>query len=110
MLMQDPNVEVFFPPGPPPSEMILIGLSIVAALIGAIFILGPLARALARRIEGRGIEAAVQEELQALRDRVSEVDGLRDRVLELEERIDFTERLLSQASQPERFPVPRADR
>jgi hypothetical protein len=110
MLMQDPNVEVFFPPGPPPGEMILIAMSIVAALIGAIYILGPLARALARRIEGRGVDAGMQEELHALRERVADMDGLRDRVLELEERIDFAERLLSRPPQPERLPAPGGDR
>lgn len=109
MLIQGPGVEVFIPHGPPASEMLLIALSIVAALIGAIYILGPLARALARRIEGKGIDAGMQDDLHALRERVSDVDGLRDRVLELEERIDFAERLLSQAPQPERLPAPRGD-
>ena len=109
MLMQDPNVEVFIPPGPPPGEMILIAMSIVAALIGAIYILGPLVRALARRIEGKAIDAGLHEELHALRERVAEMDGLRDRVLELEERVDFAERLLSQAPPPERLPAPRGE-
>jgi hypothetical protein len=108
MIMQEPNVEVFIP-GPPPSEMFLIAISIVAALIAAIYILGPLARALARRIEGKGIDAGMQDELHALRERVSEVDGLRDRVLELEERVDFTERMLSKGPQPERLAAPRGD-
>ncbi|HEU4827660.1 MAG TPA: hypothetical protein VFT04_00560 [Gemmatimonadales bacterium] len=110
MLIQDPNVEVFIPPGPPPGEMLLIAMTIVAALIGAIYILGPLARALARRIEGKATDPALQEEMHALRERVSEVDGLRDRVLELEERVDFAERLLSQAPQQERLPAPRGER
>ncbi|HEX6090075.1 MAG TPA: hypothetical protein VFZ13_07945 [Gemmatimonadales bacterium] len=109
MLIQEPNVEVFIPHGPPPSEVILIALSIVAALIGAIYILGPLARALARRIEGKAVDTGLHDELHALRERVSEMDGLRDRVLELEERIDFAERLLSQAPQPERLPAPRGE-
>ena len=110
MLMQEPNVEVFFPPGPPPGEMILIALTIVAALIGAIYILGPIARAFARRIEGKSVDPAVQEELRALRDSAAEVDTLRDRLMELEERVDFAERLLAKAPQPERLPAPHVER
>jgi Tfp pilus assembly protein PilO len=110
MLMQEPNVEVFFPPGPPPGEMILIALTIVAALIGAIYILGPIARAFARRIEGKGVDPAVQEELRALRESASEMDGLRDRLMELEERIDFAERLLAKSPQAERLPAPHGER
>ncbi|MGE5926551.1 MAG: hypothetical protein ACM357_04305 [Gemmatimonadota bacterium] len=106
----EPNVEVFLPPGPPPGEMILIAMTIVAALIGAIYILGPIARAFARRIEGKGIDPALQDELHALRERVGEVDGLRERLMELEERVDFAERLLAKAPQAERLPAPHADR
>lgn len=101
----EPNVEVFIPPGPPPGEMLLIAMTIIAVLIGAIYILGPIARAFARRIEGRGLDPAMQDEMQALRERVGEVDGLRDRLMELEERVDFAERLLANAPQQERLPA-----
>lgn len=101
----EPNVEVFNPPGPPPGEMLLIAMTIIAVLIGAIYILGPIARAFARRIEGRGLDPAMQDEMQALRERVGEVDGLRDRLMELEERVDFAERLLANAPQQERLPA-----
>jgi hypothetical protein len=95
---QDPVVEVF-QTGPPVSESVLIALTVIALLIGTIYILGPIARAIARRIENKGIDPATRDELHALRERVAEMDGLRDRVFELEERIDFAERMLSQ---PER--------
>lgn len=110
MQIQEPSVEVFFPPGPPPGEMILIALTIVAVLIGAIYILGPLARAFARRIEGKGIDPGMQDELRALRESVSEVDGLRDRLMELEERVDFAERLLAKAPPQERLQAPHGER
>jgi hypothetical protein len=105
----DPNVEIFFPPGPPPGEMLLIAMTIIAVLIGAIYILGPIARAFARRIEGKGIDPALQEDLHALRERVGEVDGLRERLMELEERVDFAERLLAKTPQQERLPAPRGE-
>jgi hypothetical protein len=106
----DPNVEVFFPPGPPPGEMLLIALTIIAALIGAIYILGPIARAFARRIEGKSVDPGVQDELQALRERVADVDGLRERLMELEERVDFAERLLAKSPPQDRLPAPRGER
>jgi hypothetical protein len=61
---------------------------------------GPFGEAIADRIRG-----AAQPE-QGLTE---EVDALRARLAEVEERLDFTERLLAQAEQPERLPG-RSDR
>ncbi len=94
-----------FPPGPPPGEAILIALVTIATLIGALYILGPIARAFARRIEGRGMDPGLQDELHLLRERVADVDVLRERVMELEERVDFTERLLARGSGPDQLPA-----
>ena len=77
------------------TEEVLFAIVVICLLIGAVFILGPIARAIARRLEGRGGDAALHEELQVLRERVGEVDQLRERMLELEERVDFAERLLA---------------
>lgn len=44
------------------------------------------------------------ERIAELEARVGEVDQLHDRVQELEERLDFAERLLAQAREPERLP------
>ncbi|HEX6643144.1 MAG TPA: hypothetical protein VF037_00610 [Gemmatimonadales bacterium] len=98
MTVQNPPVEVF-QTGPPVSESVLIAMTVIALLIGTIYILGPIARAIARRIESKGIDAGTRDDLQVLRERMAEMDGLRERVIELEERIDFAERLLAQ---PER--------
>jgi uncharacterized caspase-like protein len=46
-------------------------------------------------------EKAAEAEITALRDEVGE---LRRELSEVQERMDFTERLLSQARQPERLP------
>ena len=54
----------------------------------------PVGRALADRIRGRHAEPAYDPELLA------EVQSLRGDVVELQERVDFTERLLAQRSEP----------
>lgn len=73
-----------------------IVMIVLAALTAMTLVLWPLARALARRLEGRGGgDAALRSELEQLHDRLAEVDGLQQRVAELEERLDFAERLLA---------------
>jgi hypothetical protein len=69
-----------------------------AALGSSAWILrGPLGKALASRISG---EAAAADMLPEVPEAVyAELDDLRVRVGELEERIDFSERLLAQRSQ-----------
>jgi hypothetical protein len=77
---------------PPPFVLLIV----IAAIAATVIIFWPLMRALARRLEGRG-GSALQAELEQLHARVGEVDSLQARVAELEERVDFTERLLAQA-------------
>jgi Tfp pilus assembly protein PilO len=68
-------------------------------------VLWPLARALARRLEGRGAHdaAALRGEVEQLHHRVGEVEQLQTRIAELEERLDFTERMLAQSREPDRL-------
>jgi hypothetical protein len=69
------------------------------AAIGALIALGFAGVALLRRLphaESRGLEPAERETLEELRLRLGQVDQLQQRVGELEERVDFTERLLAQ--------------
>jgi hypothetical protein len=73
----------------------LIALGIVAAVIFK----GPVGKALARRIE-HGAQAEPPSEV------LNELDEVRGRLFELEERLDFTERMLSKAREPERVNVP----
>jgi hypothetical protein len=58
---------------------------------------GPLARAMADRLRGR----AASEPDSAM---LAEVDQLRERLAEVEERLDFAERLLARGSQPDQIP------
>jgi len=85
-------------------ESILIALVIIVISAGVVFLLKPLVQAFARRVEGRGAGAALQGEVDALRQQVSDLDPLRDRVHELEERMEFTERLLAQRREQDLLP------
>ena len=66
----------------------------IFTLIALTIILWPVARALARRLERKGVaDAAHVEELEA---RVAELEDRQAHLGELEERMEFAERLLAQ--------------
>lgn len=90
--------------GPPVEAIVVVVMVVVGALL-----LAPLVRAWARRLErgGRGgVDDEARAELDALRARVAELETVEHRVMELEERMDFSERLLTQRSGE---PVRRGD-
>jgi hypothetical protein len=98
----DPNL-FFMQHGGPPAVVFIV----VAALTASVIILWPIMRAFARRVEGKGgVDAALRAEVDQLQARLGEVDVLHGRVAELEERIDFTERLLAQAHDPQSRVLP----
>ncbi len=96
-------------PGPLPPwalltepALVLITLAFVA---GTVLIAFPLVRAIARRLEGRrGQDPAVLAEIEDLRARVSELEQRQGIVHEMEERLDFAERLLAQQREQARLP------
>ena len=99
------------PPTPPPEAVVISGGPPEAVFIAAVIVTGfivlgivlfPLARALARRLEGRG--AAVGTDPMLL-ERVADLEH---RLAEAEERIDFNERMLSQR-EPLALPRDKAD-
>ena len=93
----DPNLLFLQHNGPPIALLIVI-----AALTAGVIILWPVMRALARRLEGKsGPDPALQAELEQMRAHLNDMDALQHRVAELEERVDFTERLLSQSHDPQ---------
>lgn len=87
----------------PPQVTLLI---VVAFLAACAVVLYPLMRALGRRLEGRsaGADPAMLAELEQMRRRVTDLEGMQHRVMELEERVDFAERLLAQRRESERLP------
>lgn len=108
-------VQVPAPPAPPGQQVSvtgsLEGWDAVALLLvfGAIVvvILWPLIRAWARRIEQGGVAAETEMELEALRERVRVLEEMQPRMMELEDRVEFAERVLvrgQESPEPDRLP------
>ena len=69
-------------------------LFLLLGLAGSVWILRPVGRAIARKIEGQAVTDA--RALETMRDELlGEMDGLRQDVAQLSERLDFTERMLA---------------
>jgi hypothetical protein len=85
----------------------LEGIAAVVLLLGVGLILAtliwPLIRAIARRIEGGTARAEIQAELEGLRERVRQLEEMQPRMLELEERVDFAERIVAKGREPDRL-------
>ena len=89
----DPNL-IFLNEGGPPVVLLIV----IAALAATVIILWPIMRAFGRRLEGKSVvDPVLRGDVDQLQMRLAEVDTLQARVTELEERVDFTERLLAQA-------------
>jgi len=81
-------------------------IGLIAVVCGMAWVLRPLATALGRRLEGRHTvpDPQLLAEIEDLRARVADTEQLQGRMAELEERLDFTERLLSQHRQARLLP------
>jgi hypothetical protein len=72
---------------------VIASVAFFAMLLGSFVVFGPIGRAFADRLRGKGREPAIDAaELEALRE---ELAGVRRQVAELAERQDFAERLLA---------------
>ena len=91
--------------GPSMLEAVAICVIAVSFAFVAYKMLVPLARAFAARIEGRGGNAALEQRVNELQSQLADADMLQNRVAELEERLDFAERLLSQRDDAPRLPA-----
>ncbi len=92
-----------------PNDVAPLLVAVVLFLtVGAVLIFrGPLGKAIARRIEGTAGEgSALTQQVADLEHRLAELEQERIRMGELEERLDFAERLLSQG-QREADRIPR---
>jgi hypothetical protein len=74
-----------------------IPVGIVALISAGVVFRGPLGQALARRLEAGAGQAADQEAV------LHALDEMRGRMADLEERVDFAERLLAQSREPHRL-------
>jgi hypothetical protein len=85
-----------------PENLLVAGMLLAGmALIGKVVI--PIAHAYARRVEGKAGGSEQAREFAELEARVRELEIRESRVAELEERLDFTERLLAQQRDPTRL-------
>lgn len=73
---------------------------IVTLLLGAgvfsFLAFGPVGKAMARMLEGSPATTNITESILDLEDRVAEISVDGNRIMELEERLEFAERLLAQ--------------
>jgi hypothetical protein len=77
-------------------------LAIGAAAVSLFF--GPIGSALARRIGGRADPDDAHAEIEEMGVRITaEVDDLRNRLAEVEERLDFAERLLPRGGEADQI-------
>jgi chromosome segregation ATPase len=78
------------------AEVLVVTIPLIIVGAGGLLLLSRsrLGEAVARRIAGDSRYSASQEQLDALQD---ELAGLRNQLSEMQERVDFAERLLSRA-------------
>jgi hypothetical protein len=80
-----------------PEQFSLIDLTAVVAIAGAlVLIFRPIGKAIGSRMRG----SVASPDLGVL----AEMDNLKARLAEVEERLDFAERLLANSHQPEQLP------
>jgi hypothetical protein len=84
--------------------MMFIGIGFAGSLTyGAVALITAFSRRIERR--GAGDVESLAGEVEELRQRVEEGEAVRARVQELEERLDFAERLLAQERDRARLPM-----
>lgn len=66
--------------------------------------LGPVGRAIARRIEGKAVD---HNALDELRERLADLEGGQAHTAELGERLEFAERLLAQRTEADQLKAER---
>jgi len=94
------------------TELGEFAMYLAMGVIGISIFFGPIAKAVGRWIESKAVGGGAKH-VQDLENRVAELESMlqrtpaggvpAERMAELEERLDFAERLLSQRSEPERL-------
>jgi hypothetical protein len=98
-------LQIPVPPVPPSGGHMNAAAAIVAlAVLGtALAIIWPLVRALARRLEGGAVAKELREEVEGLRSRLDQLEEGQGRIADVEERLEFAERMLAQTREPDRL-------
>lgn len=89
--------------GGPPEWIAPVAVLTLLIIVGGI-VCFPLVRAWARRIEGRDQNPALLDEVNQLRERVADLEQGAGRLHELEDRLEFAERMLAQRVEQARLP------
>lgn len=76
-------------------DLIVIAITLLTTV--GMVTLGPIGRAVAERLRGKGASGAVAEIEERFDDQAQQLSDLQRQVGEIVERQDFTERLLAQA-------------
>jgi len=90
----------------PPGDIapVLMGIAVMLGLTATAVLRGPLGKALARRLEGpAALPDTSAQQLEDLQVRLADLEVQVGRMHELEERLDFAERLLAQGREPARI-------
>lgn len=82
--------------------IIALSIPVVAIIMGGLQKMARL-RIEEAKVRAGGLGEGGEEELRALRE---DLEGLRGEIGEMQERLDFTERLLARQSDAERLPKP----
>lgn len=83
------------------AEVLVVTIPVIVVGVGGLLLLSRsrLGEAVARRIAGDSRDPACQDQLDALQD---ELLGLRNQISEIQDRVDFAERLLGRAADTRR--------
>ncbi len=90
------------------AAMVMLVFTVLVGATVAITLRGPLGRALARRIEGKYADPDESVRMLDMEHRMAELETSQARVAELEERLDFAERLLARPAEAERIDAGRS--
>lgn len=95
--------------GIPPGDIVpwVFTFVVTIAVAATIILRGPVGRGLARAMEvgaGAGVNPDQDARVAQLEQRVSELETVHQRLAELEERVDFAERLLTRNEPAGRLP------
>jgi hypothetical protein len=88
-------------------DIAIVSVFAIVALLAAANLLRPVMRAWACRLEGGVVDPGLSNEVADLRERVAELEGTGARLAELEERLDFAERMLANRPADAQLPVHR---
>lgn len=84
-----------------PEEINVLAPVVVIVMVAVLAakLLMPIAQGYGRRLAAKAGDDAAKQEMDELRGRVAELEAREARLLELEERLDFTERLLARGGE-----------